>query len=46
MLYSKNLAVVADHLLHLLMWPGGVMVRTLDSRLKGSRFDCRPFAFR
>jgi len=27
-------------------WPGGVMVRTLDSQLKGSRFDSRPFGFR
>jgi len=26
--------------------PGGVMVRMLDSRLKGSRFHYRPFHFR
>jgi len=25
------------------VWPGGVMVRALDSRLKGRRFDSRPF---
>ena len=27
------------------MWPGGVMVMTLDSRLKGSRFDSQPSHF-
>jgi len=28
-----------------LVWPGGVMVRALDLRLKGRRFDPRPFRF-
>jgi len=29
-----------------IVWPGGVMVMTLDSRLKGSWFDSWPFRFR
>jgi len=28
------------------VWPGGVVVRALDWRLNGSRFDSRPFRFR
>ena len=28
-----------------LAWPGVATVMTLDSRLKGSRFDSRPFRF-
>ena len=27
-----------------LLWPGGVMVMTLDSQLKGSQFDSGPFS--
>jgi len=28
-----------------LVWPGGVMVRMLNSRFKRSKFDSRPFQF-